>query len=145
MSAAERAYRLAMHMYPRRFRAEFGREMVQHFNDVRRDAGARRVRFWFSILFDIARSAPEQRVQDWRANSRGNFHFEEGIMKTMAILAILVGVLEVVNSAAEAVVGGVMLHGGFSLFAGAVAAAAGGLLIASAVALLRGTSGATAA
>ncbi|MFI5233899.1 MAG: hypothetical protein ACHQSE_15500, partial [Gemmatimonadales bacterium] len=39
-------------------------------------------------------------------------------------------------------VGGLVLHGGYSLAAGSVAAAAGGLLIASAVAMLRGAKGA---
>ena len=144
MSAAERAYRFVLRVYPRRFRAQFGREMVQQFNDQHRDARAGRLWFWAAMLLDVARSAPAQRLDDWRVRARGNFPFEEGIMRTMAILAILVGVMEVVNSAAEAVVGGMILHSGFSLVAGAAAAAAGGLLVASAIALLRETAGAAA-
>lgn len=142
MSAAERVYRLILHLFPAEFRAEYGRDMAQLFNDRRRDAGARPVRFWAAMMMDAARSAPALRLAEWRGRMDADFHLEARTMKTMAILAILIGTLEVVNAAAEAVVGGLVLHGGYSLVAGAVAAAAGGLLIASAVAMLRGSKGA---
>ncbi len=142
MSAAERAYRLLLRAYPAEFRAEYGREMTQLFNDRRRDASAARAQFWAAMLADIARSAPAMRLEQWRAQWSDNIHVEERTMKTMAILGILIGTLEVVSSAAEAWVGGLVLHGGYSLAAGTVAAAAGGLLVASAIAMLRGSKGA---
>ncbi|MFI5233925.1 MAG: hypothetical protein ACHQSE_15630, partial [Gemmatimonadales bacterium] len=111
MSPAERAYRLMLRLFPAEFRAEYGREMAQLFNDRRRDAGAHRVQFWAAMIVDTARSAPALRLGKWRAQAGGNFHLEGRTMKTMAILAILIGTLEVVNSAAEAWVGGLVLHG----------------------------------
>lgn len=144
MSAAERAYRMLLRVFPARFRVEYGREMTQLFNDRRRDESARPVRFWAAMVTDIARSAPAIRMEQWRAARGDNSYLGGRTMKTMAILAILVGTLEVVSSAAEAVVGGVVLHGGYSLAAGSVAAAVGALLVASAVAMLRGSRGAVA-
>jgi hypothetical protein len=142
VSAAEWAYRLLLRAYPAEFRAAYGREMTQLFNDRRRDAGAARTQFWAAMLADIAKSAPAMRFEEWAARRSDNFHVEGRTMKTMAILAILIGTLEVVSSAAEAWVGGLVLHGGYSLAAGAVAAAAGALLVASAIAMLRGSKGA---
>jgi hypothetical protein len=89
------------------------------------------------MIWDVARSAPEQRMQAPRETSGPHFNIKEGIMKTMAILAILVGALEVVNSLAEAWAGGVVPHGGASLAGGTIGALAGALIVASAVALLR--------
>jgi len=140
MSAAERAYRMLLRAFPARFRAEYGGEMTQLFNDRRRDERGRPVRFWVAIVTDVARSAPSA----WREAQGENSYLRGRTMRTMAILAILVGTLEVVSSAAEAAVGGVVLHGGYSLAAGSVAAAAGALLVASAVAMLRGSKGAVA-
>lgn len=144
MSAAERAYRLLLRAFPAGFREEYGREMAQLFNDRRREERARPTRFWLAILMDVAQSAPTLRVEEWRALQGNNSYLGRRTMKTMAILAILVGTLEVVSSAAEAVVGGGVLHGGYSLAVGSVAAAASALLIAAAVALLRGSKGAVA-
>ncbi len=142
MIAAERVYRLLLRAYPAEFRAAYGREMTQLFNDRRRDASTARAQFWAAMLADIARSAPAMRLEQWRARWSDDSYVEERTMKTMAILAILIGTLEVVSSAAEAWVGGLVLHGGYSLAAGTVAAAAGALLVASAIAMLRGAKGA---
>jgi hypothetical protein len=135
-------YSVLLRAFPAEFRAEYRREMVQLFDDRRRDESADRVRFWASILLDIAQSAPALRLAAWRGNDRGHFHLEGRTMKTMAILGILIGTLEVVSAGAEAWVGGLVLHGGYSLAAGSVAAASGGLLVASAIAMLRGSKGA---
>jgi hypothetical protein len=142
MSAAERAYRLLLRAYPAAFRAAYGHEMTQLFNDRRRDASSARGQFWAAMLADVARSAPTMRLEQLRAQWSDNSYMGERTMKTMAILAILIGTLEVVSSAAEAWVGGLVLHGGYSLAVGSVAAAAGGLLVASAIAMLRGAKGA---
>ena len=61
MSAAERAYRLLLRAYPAAFRAAYGREMTQLFNDRRRDASSARGQFWAAMLADVARSAPTMR------------------------------------------------------------------------------------
>lgn len=144
MTTAERVYRVMLLAFPAEFRAEYGSEMTRLFNDRHREPGAGRVRFWAEMVMDVAQSAARQRSAACRAASRTNFHLGEWIMKTMAILAILVGALEVVNSVAEAVVGGFVLHGGYSLGVGCIAALASALLVASAVAMLRGAKGAAA-
>jgi hypothetical protein len=142
MTAADRAYRWLLRAYPAPFRAEFGTEMQTVFGDRRREMGTRRVAFWTEVLWDVARSAPALRVDAFRAQWRDHNHNQEGTMKTMAILAVLIGLLEIVNSAVEAWVGGVVLHGGASLVGGASGAIAGAVLLASAVALLRRSPGA---
>jgi hypothetical protein len=144
MSAAERFYGMLLRAYPAGFRAQFGREMSQAFRDVRREHQPAGVRFWMAIVWDVARSAPELRMQALRETSGTDFTFKEGIMKTMAILAILIGALEVVNSLSEAWAGGIVKGGGASLAGGTIAALAGALLVASAVALLRRTPRAVA-
>ena len=143
MSAADRFYRALLRAYPAGFRAEFGEPMAQAFRDLRRERRSAGVRFWASMIWDVLRSAPELRMQSLRENS-GHFNFREGIMKTMAILAILIGALEVANSLAEAYAGGIVRGGGASLAGGTIAALAAALMIASAVALLRRTPRAAA-
>jgi hypothetical protein len=142
MSAAERAYRLLLRAYPEEFRAAYEREMVQVFLDRHREAGTRGARFWAAMVVDVTRSAPALRAEAFRVRCGASIHIEEGKMKTMAILAMLIGTMEIVNSMAEAWVGGIVLHGGYSLAGGAMGAVAGALLVASAIALLRRASGA---
>jgi hypothetical protein len=144
MSAADRVYRLLLRAYPAEFRAAYEREMAQLFRDRHREAGAEGVRFWAWLIWDVARSAPALRLEMLRARPGGNIQIEGGTMKTMAILAILIGAMEAVNSLAEAWAGGIMLHGGYSLAGGAMGAVAGALLAASAIALLRRAPGAAA-
>lgn len=135
MSLPERVYGALLRAYPAAFREEVGREMTQAFRDLCRDAGGATIGLWLFVLGDLARSAPALRFEEVRAIA-GNL-FQEGKMKTMAILALLVGVLEALNSAAEGIVGGVVLHGGSSLVSGGLGAVAGVLLVASAIAMLR--------
>jgi hypothetical protein len=142
MSAADRVYRLLLRAYPAEFRAAYEREMAQLFRDRRREASAGGVRFWAWLIWDMARSAPALRLEMLRVRPDGNIQIEGGTMKTMAILAILIGAMEAVNSVAEAWAGGIMLHGGYSLAGGAMGAVAGALLAASAIALLRRAPGA---
>jgi hypothetical protein len=144
MSAADETYRLLLRAYPREFRMAYGREMARLFRDRRREAGMSSVRLWTEIVVDVARSAPALRLESSRAQWRGNSQLEGGKMKTMAILAILIGAMEVVNSMSEAWAGGIVRHGGYSLAGGAIGALAGALLVASAVALLRRTPGSAA-
>jgi hypothetical protein len=144
MSAADRAYRLLLRAYPREFRTRYAREMAMVFRDRAREAGANGVGFWVAMLLDVARSAPRLRLEMSRARRRGNIHIKEDKMKTMAILAMLIGAMEAVNSMAEAWAGGFVPHGGYSLAGGTIGAVAGALLVASAIALLRRTPGSAA-
>lgn len=144
MSAAEWAYRLLLRAYPGGFRAAYGREMALAFRDQRREVGARGVRFWGAMVWDVARSAPALRVEVLRAWWDRGIQPEEGKMKPMASLAVLIGALEAVNALAEAWVGGMMNGDGYSLLGGTLGAVAGALLAASGIALLRRAPGAAA-
>jgi hypothetical protein len=114
--------------------------MMLVFRDRRREAAVSGTRFWAAILVDVARSAPGLRLEMLRVQRGGNIHIGEGKMKTMAILAMLIGAAEVVNSMVEAWASG----GGFSVAGGVIGALAGALLVASAIALLRRGPGAAA-
>jgi len=118
--------------------------MVLVFRDQRREAGASGVRFWAAVVCDVARSAPPLRVEAWRATWDVGTPTEEGTMKPMAILAVLIGALETVNALGEGWAGGVANGDGYSLAAGALGAVAGVLLVAAGIALLRRARGATA-
>jgi hypothetical protein len=102
MSAPEWIFEFLLRAYPRDFRAAYGREMRMIFRDQRR-AGHRGVRFWAECGWDVARSAPTLRVESWLAWWQMNDEALEGIAmrKTMAILSILIGVFEIVNSLVE--------------------------------------------
>lgn len=142
MDAAERAYSLLLRAYPAAFRAAFGREMRLAFRDARRD-GRRGVVWWGELVLDVARSAPPLHAEQVRARLRSPHH-TEGTMKPMAMLAMAIGALEVVNSLVELYLGGIVLHDGVSMGAGVLGVVAGMLLALAGLALLRGgSSGAT--
>jgi hypothetical protein len=57
------AYRFSLLLYPPGFRLRFGRDMLQVFRDTYSDATRcggfeHRLRFWVSVLIDVARSLP---------------------------------------------------------------------------------------
>jgi hypothetical protein len=57
------AYRFLLLLYPPGFRLRFGHDMLQVFRDTYSDATRRggfehRLRFWVSVLIDLARSLP---------------------------------------------------------------------------------------
>lgn len=145
MSGAERTYRLLLRAYPADFRAAYGREMTLLFRDRRREVGAASARLWVEMTWDVARSAPALRLEAWRARWDADTRTGGGTMKTMAILAVLIGVFEALNAVAEAWPGGFAGSDGYGLrLAGVVLTlAAGALLLASGIAMLRRTSGAT--
>jgi hypothetical protein len=144
VTAAERAYRLLLRAYPADFRVAFGREMELGFRDRRREAGRSNLSFWLAMLWDITRSAPSLRLEEARARWSADIQIEEGKVKPMAILAILVGAAEAVNAMAEGWFGGIVNHAGYSLAGGAMGTVAGVLLVAAAIALLRRSPGAVA-
>jgi hypothetical protein len=145
VSAAERVYRLMLRAYPSGFRAEYGQQMALFFRDRRREVGTLRISFWAALIWDVARSAPALRFEAARAAwCATDIQIMGGKMKAMAILTIVIGAIEVVNSAIEGWLGGIVNHGGSSLAGGAMGIMAGALLVAAAVALLRGSPGAAA-
>jgi len=141
MRAAERVYRLLLRAYPAGFRAEYGREMVLVFRDRRRDASARGIRFWSEMIWDVARSAPALRLDAFRIRWEEDIQTGEEKMRTMAILAVLIGVTEAANALAEGWAGGIA-NGGFWLAGIILTVVAGTLLVVAGVAMLRRAPGA---
>jgi hypothetical protein len=141
MSAAERVYRLLLRAYPAGFRAEYGREMVLVFRDRRRDESARGIRFWSEMIWDVARSAPALRLDAFRIRWEEDIQTGEEKMRTMAILAVLIGVTEAANALAEGWAGGIA-NGGFWLAGIILTVVAGTLLVVAGVAMLRRAPGA---
>jgi hypothetical protein len=141
MSAAERVYRLLLRAYPAGFRAEYGREMVLAFRDQRREAAARGIRFWWDMIWDVMRSAPSLRLDAFRIRWEGDIQTGEEKMRTMAILAVLIGVAEAANALAEGRAGGIA-NGGFWLAGVILTVVAGALLLAAGIAMLRRAPGA---
>jgi hypothetical protein len=141
MRAAERVYRLLLRAYPAGFRAEYGREMVLVFRDRRRDETARGIRFWSEMIWDVARSAPALRLDAFRIRWEEDIQTGEEKMRTMAILAVLIGVTEAANALAEGWAGGIA-NGGFWLAGIILTVVAGTLLVVAGVAMLRRAPGA---
>ena len=144
MSAADRAYAVLLRAYPSHFRAAYGQEMARVFRDCRREDRGRGVRFWLAMVWDVAQSAPRVRMASWSRQVDGDFHPEETNMQrsTMAVLAIVIGAVEIGNCAVEGWVGGVGNGDSYSLQAGVLGIVAGTLMLASGVAMLRRTGSA---
>ena len=141
MSAADRAYRTLLLAYPAEFRAAYGREMSLAFRDCRREHHASDARFWCAILLDVIRSAPALRLDALRARLAPTTRTSGGTMKTMGILAIIVGLLETANASFEVFVGT-----GYPFAAGIIGVCGGALLFLTGSMLLRrGRSAATPA
>lgn len=67
LRSAERVYRLLLKVYPRRFRDEYGAEMVRLFRDqcreaFERDGGFGLCKFWAGLAGDLARSVVVEHV-----------------------------------------------------------------------------------
>jgi hypothetical protein len=67
----ERAYRLVLHLYPRRFRREYGERMVDDFRELRADMRDRPVVLWARLLVDACRSAVVEHVDQWTCGAPG--------------------------------------------------------------------------
>ena len=142
MSAHEGAFHLLLRAYPEDFRAHYAHQMAILFRDLRREEGGG-VRFWMFIIRDTVRSAPLLRIEESRRRLVGPSHSKGGIMKTMSILAVLVGALTIVNSTLEGWTGGVVSHDGLSFVAWGLGALAGVSIVAAGLLLLRRSDGAT--
>jgi hypothetical protein len=137
MNTGDRIYRALLHAYPSSFRATFGGEMAIAFRDRRREMRAAPFRFWLIMLLDVARSAPAQRLEASTGRAAAHIQFKEGTMKTMAIVAVIVGLLEAASASIEAWIGGVVNHSRFSLAGGTMGMVAGLFLAVAAIAVLR--------
>ncbi|MDB4913755.1 MAG: hypothetical protein JWM95_1399 [Gemmatimonadetes bacterium] len=139
MSVAETVFALLLRAYPASFRAAYAHEMSLVFRDMRRVHRGSDARFWAAIVWDVVRSAPAQRLQRSRELfSRNNQTGEGTIMKTMmAILAILIGAIEMVNALVEGRAAGMANLDGSAFLALTMVVVAGVLLLASGIALLR--------
>ncbi len=56
---SEKIYRLLLHLYPHRFRSEYGAEMLQLFRD-RLATETSHLRLWLDVLADLAISVPRE-------------------------------------------------------------------------------------
>jgi hypothetical protein len=137
MSAPESIYRFLLRAYPEEFRSAYGREMEHAFRDLRRDCAESAVRLWAETILDVVRSAPVLRIEAARNRWNENIHIKENKMKTMANLAMLIGVVLASSAFIEGWAGGVRNHDGLSLTAGALGLLAGALLFAGGIGLLR--------
>ena len=134
--SAERWYRILLRAYPTTFRADYEREMLLAFRQSWREEGERAPRFWAELVWDVARSAPALRWEALRARRSTNLHSREGTMKTMGMVAMLVGAVEIINSLIEGVAGG--LHrDGLQLLSVVLCMLGGVVLVAAGIAMLR--------
>jgi hypothetical protein len=132
MNRDERVYRVMLRIYPRQFLDAYQNEMIVAFRDQRRDARGGHTP-WAQLLVDLARSAPTA----WRDQLDDDLHTGGGAMKTMAILAISVGIYETLNTIYELSAGGLGGRGGLVLLGLILAATIGVVLAGSGIALIR--------
>ena len=131
---AERVFAALLRAYPAGFRAEYAREMTQLFRDRRRLDRAGGVSFWIETVWDVARSAATMRTE---ARDRMNPHITEGTMRPMAILAVLIGVFQLVNATVEWSAGRASVGNEYSMASVALGVIAAVLLVSAGVAMLR--------
>lgn len=96
-SLHERAYRALLHLYPARFRARFGDEMVQLFGDLIRDARVAgrptgQIRLWLHTVWDLAVTAPSEHERE-RAVAHSLSLPPTKTTRALGILGILGGAL----------------------------------------------------
>lgn len=103
---AERVYALLLRAYPAEFRTAYGREMMRAFRDLARHAGTTGFSFWIRMLLDVARTAPALRAELMRQRWNHDGRLEGGPMKTMGILAVLIGLIQIANGIIELSAGG---------------------------------------
>jgi hypothetical protein len=137
--SAEGVYRLLLRAYPSDFRSRYGREMSLLFRDEYRTRGATAFGFWITMVWDVARSASSMWVEEWSARVERFTRTLEAVMKLAGILAVLLGLLGVLNTLAETVAAmRGTLEGGHALSV-ALGGIAAVLLITAGAALLRST------
>jgi hypothetical protein len=105
------------------------------FRDQCRDSADSAFRLWVETVWDVMRSAPALRIQAAQARWNTDIHIRESKMKTMAILAVVIGVVLAVSASIEGWVGGIGNHDGLSLTAGTLGLVAGALLFNAGIGL----------
>ncbi len=98
MNGAERVYRILLLAYPLSFRREFEHEMVLFFRDQRREGAVRGAAYWLALCADTIRSAP----REWHARFTEISLIGGLFMKTMAVLAMMIGAFQGFNGMREA-------------------------------------------
>jgi hypothetical protein len=101
MTGADRVFRFLLRAYPPAFRAEYAREMTTLFRDRQRRDGVTGVRLWAETLWDVARSAPAQRLDAWRQSWTYDSRTVEDGMVKLGILGALTGAMLAVNASQE--------------------------------------------
>jgi len=103
----ERVFGMLLRAFPPCFRAEYGTEMMQLFRDRRRHERMSAVQVWAETIWDVATSAPALRLEALRVEAsrmtgrQSHHHIREGTMKPMAMLAVVIGAVEAVNTLIE--------------------------------------------
>ena len=143
MSGEERVYGLLLRAYPAPFRDDYAGQMLQVFRDLRRDRPGI-MQFWSRILWDVVRSAPALRLEMSRARRSHATHPRGDIMKTISILAVIVGAITIVNATLEGWTGGLVNHDIQSIVAWCLGGLAGVSLLAAGAMLLMKSSDAKA-
>ena len=146
MTAAERAYRLMLRVYPRGFRAAYEREMLLAFRDQRREPRTNGASFWTAAFLDVAGSALALRVEAVRTSISSLSPTDEGFtMKmTIGILAVMIGAVEAMNAVQEVWGAGVVGHDSRALIGGTMALVAGALVLVAGISLIRRSPNAAA-
>jgi hypothetical protein len=135
-TTAERVYRLLMRAYPAEFRRRYENEMSLLFRDQRRESTEGALRFWLQLSWDVARSAPALRAESMRSHSGRVFQLEERKMKPMAILAILIGAVELLGAIVEVRAGWPSYGGGLPIVSVLIMMLAALLLLGAGIGLL---------
>jgi hypothetical protein len=133
---ADRGFRLLLRAYPAPFRAAYGREMTLLFRDQRREAGASAL-FWAGVVWDMLGSAPQARVEAFRALRTGHAPDERGAMRLMWMLTVLAGTVDASNALIEAHAGWADRGNAAWLVSIAAVVLAGVLLAAAGIASLQ--------
>lgn len=145
MKADERVFGWLLLAYPPDFRVAYGREMTLVFSDQRREMellGRSMISFWAGMIGDVVRSAVPLRVEALGGHGV-SIKLRKVAMLFMAILAIMVGALEAAGAFTE--FWSALHHpvgAGPWVMGSTLGLVAGGLLLGSGVALLRGSPGA---
>jgi len=84
MSLSERFYLLLLKIYPKGYRREYERPMLQHFRDQLRSASSAKqlFGFWLRILTDLARTVPARHLETWVPH-HGNFRFTDDALQAI--------------------------------------------------------------
>jgi hypothetical protein len=91
MSASERAYRIFISLYPRRFLRDYREPMQQAFRDQLREEATHmsRTRLWGRTVLDLIRSAPVAHLDDERRDGMKNLTAMSAYLFCLAAMIFL--------------------------------------------------------